>query len=205
MRIAAVSAFHVAWRQALEYRPAMNSRSLWLSFSLAVLSIEAAMAQTPTPPTAPDADKAAPAASLSAPTNAPAAVESAATYTVTKGDNLSTIAKQHKVSLKELIAANPGIDIQRIMVGQKLNLPTAKAAVATAPATPASAGAPNEAKSYRVKAGDNLSKIAKAHGVSVPALREANQLPTDTLMVGQQLTIPAPAAAQAATRPAPPR
>jgi len=60
------------------------------------------------------------------------------------------------------------------MIGQKLNLPATKVAAAPAPAAEASAGASNEGKSYRVKAGDNLSKIAKANGVSLQSLREAN-------------------------------
>lgn len=45
-------------------------------------------------------------------------------YTVERGDTLSAIAKQHGVSLQELIAANPQIkNIDLIYPGQKINIP----------------------------------------------------------------------------------
>lgn len=44
---------------------------------------------------------------------------------------------------------------------------------------------------YKVKAGDNISKIAKRHGISAVALLDANGMTrTDILKVGQTLTIP---------------
>ena len=43
---------------------------------------------------------------------------------------------------------------------------------------------------YSVKAGDSLSRIAKAHGTSVKALKAANNLASDRLDIGQQLKIP---------------
>jgi uncharacterized protein YfaS (alpha-2-macroglobulin family) len=47
-------------------------------------------------------------------------------------------------------------------------------------------------RTYTVKSGDNLSKIAKAQGLSVAALREANSLPNSRLLVGQTLIVPLP-------------
>jgi len=44
---------------------------------------------------------------------------------------------------------------------------------------------------YRVKAGDNLLKISKAHGVSVDDIKAANNLSSDVIRVGQTLKIPA--------------
>jgi LysM repeat protein len=46
---------------------------------------------------------------------------------------------------------------------------------------------------YTVAKGDTLSRIAKAHNISVVELRNANSLSTDALKIGQKLTIPAPA------------
>ena len=45
-------------------------------------------------------------------------------------------------------------------------------------------------KSYRVKQGDSLERIAKAHKISVKALRECNQLQHDKIFIGQELLIP---------------
>ncbi len=43
---------------------------------------------------------------------------------------------------------------------------------------------------YRVKHGDNLAKISKKFGVSIAALKEANQLQSDALKIRQILLIP---------------
>lgn len=44
---------------------------------------------------------------------------------------------------------------------------------------------------YTVKSGDNLSKIAKKHGVSVEDIKNANNLKSDNIIAGQKLKIPA--------------
>jgi LysM repeat protein len=43
---------------------------------------------------------------------------------------------------------------------------------------------------YKVKAGDTLTKIARAHGTTVKALQSINGLTTDRLLVGQKLKLP---------------
>ena len=43
---------------------------------------------------------------------------------------------------------------------------------------------------YDVKSGDNLTTIAKKHGVTVDLIRQANGLTGDRLDIGQQLKIP---------------
>lgn len=50
--------------------------------------------------------------------------------------------------------------------------------------------AKKEPKSYTVTPGDSLWKIAHAHKITVQALREKNDLKTDTLRIGQVLIIP---------------
>ena len=45
--------------------------------------------------------------------------------------------------------------------------------------------------SYSVRSGDNLTTIAKKHGVTVDTIQQANGLSGDRLDVGQQLKIPA--------------
>jgi LysM repeat protein len=43
---------------------------------------------------------------------------------------------------------------------------------------------------YVVKSGDSLTRIAKAHGTTVKALKAANGLQSDRIVVGAKLKIP---------------
>ncbi|WP_309380638.1 LysM peptidoglycan-binding domain-containing protein [Cerasicoccus frondis] len=51
-------------------------------------------------------------------------------------------------------------------------------------------GAPANQLSYRVKAGDTLSEIAQAYGVTVRDLQRTNGLTSDRILIGQTLKIP---------------
>ncbi len=64
------------------------------------------------------------------------------------------------------------------------------------------AGAAGEG-GYEVKPGDSLNKIAKAHGVSVDALKQANGLDTASIRIGQKLAIPAAGATVASNQTKP--
>lgn len=62
----------------------------------------------------------------------------------------------------------------------------------SAPATPRQQPAANpRPRTYTVKRGDNLSKIAAKFGVTVNAIKQANGLTSDNIRAGQKLKIPA--------------
>jgi LysM repeat protein len=126
-------------------------------------------------------------------------------YKIVKGDTLGTIATHHKVTLKALMDANPGVDPLKLQLGQTIHIPAPAPAVATpsggAPAVDLSPGE----QLYTVKSGDSLSAIATTHHTTIKALRAANNLKTDAIKVGQKLKIPAGATTTApATTPATP-
>jgi len=52
------------------------------------------------------------------------------------------------------------------------------------------ASADASGKTYQIKAGDSLDKIAKAHQTTVKALKELNALASDRIVVGKTLKIP---------------
>lgn len=54
----------------------------------------------------------------------------------------------------------------------------------------------SQSDAYTVKSGDTLTKIARAHGVGVDALKSANGLSGSNIRIGQKLTIPGAGAGQ---------
>lgn len=88
-----------------------------------------------------------------------------ASYTIRKGDNLSSIAKRNGVSLRALLAVNKGINPRRLKIGQKISLPSsAKRKVSTttvAPQPTVANNTPSKRKSYGtlpapIKPGSNI-------------------------------------------------
>lgn len=49
----------------------------------------------------------------------------------------------------------------------------------------------NKPTTYKIKSGDNLYSIAKRHGVTVDAIKRANNMTSDNIRAGQTITIPA--------------
>lgn len=57
-------------------------------------------------------------------TTATAATPGTATvHTIAKGETLSTLAKKYNVSLASILTANPGIEPNKLAIGQKVNIP----------------------------------------------------------------------------------
>lgn len=110
------------------------------------------------------------------------------TYIVQPGDQLLRIARRYGISLTALRSAN-GLTSDVVQPGQVLVIPTI---TPTRTAAPPSATPTGSYAVYVVKAGDRLQRIAAAYGVTLSALRTANRLDSDTIRVGQTLTIPNP-------------
>lgn len=126
-------------------------------------------------------------------------------YTVVRGDSFYTIGKKFNVSVQAIQAANPTVDPRKIQPGQKLLIPPSTPAPARVPQGTVSGGE----ETYTVKSGDTLSRIATAHHTTVKAIRDANNLKTDRIKVGDKLKIPkssapssSPATAPTPTSPA---
>jgi LysM repeat protein len=112
-------------------------------------------------------------------------------HTISKGESFYTLGKKYGVGFKAIVDANPGVNPNRLKIGDKVKIPPPKtpgAAAVNGAIAPTTDGA---AKTYKVKSGDNLGKIGKQFGVTPKQLRAANNLRTDQIKVGQTLKIPA--------------
>ena len=116
-------------------------------------------------------------------------------YTVKAGDTCGGIAYTFGVSVQSIIIMN-NLDAAcvTLRIGQAIKVPYP---TATPPPPPTSTLEPDAATkaacataSYIVQANDTLSSIAANYNVSMASIREFNNLPTDTVQLGQTLLIP---------------
>ncbi|MCM3412131.1 LysM peptidoglycan-binding domain-containing protein [Metabacillus litoralis] len=107
-------------------------------------------------------------------------------YTVVSGDSLSVIAKKFNTNV-EAIKKQNSLTTDIIYLGQLLLIPSSS----EAKSSEAKSTVENETASgtYKVVAGDTLSGIAKAFGLSVSFIKEINNLTSDTIYLGQTLQL----------------
>jgi len=116
-------------------------------------------------------------------------------YTVKAGDTCGGIAFAFHVSVQSLVILN-NLDSQCLTLreGQPIKVPYPTATLPPPPTNTLQAeDATRQAcqtASYTVQANDTLSGIANAYQVSMQAIRSFNNLPTDSVQLGQTLQIP---------------
>ena len=119
---------------------------------------------------------------------------SATEHVIVKGDTFYDLAKKYGVTMQALKDANPTVNPSKLQLNQKIVIPAPVAHATTdGTATPAPVTNPGET-TYKVVSGDNLTKIGAKFGVSASAIRNANNLTSDRIVVGQTLKIPAKSA-----------
>ena len=121
-------------------------------------------------------------------------------YTIRRGDSLGKIATRYNVSVATLKQWNPSIKKNKIIAGQTIAIYSAKAS-ATPSRAVANTDSPAFAKAdttthryYKVKSGDTLWEIAKAHAANVDDIKRLNATKLgrgNNLKVGLVLAIPA--------------
>jgi membrane-bound lytic murein transglycosylase D len=149
-------------------------------------------------------------------------------YTVRKGETIATIARKLKVKRADLAQANYLSERAKITAGQQLVIPRAPTLLlaanadrsedaddpvrgadtgrgapdpVVATAAPARRVATSEPARvvHRVKRGETLYSIAQRYNTSVAAVRASNKLRSNTIKVGQRLTIASKGAGKGAT------
>lgn len=112
-------------------------------------------------------------------------------YVILKGDNFYLLAKKFGVSQQAIANANPTVDPRRLQIGQKIYIPAPASSSSSSTAGESGTVTTNGSrKTYTVKSGDNLTRIARRYGTTPQALRAANNLNSDRIVVGQKLVIP---------------
>ena len=96
-------------------------------------------------------------------------------YTVKSGDTLYSIAKKYGISVDKLKDLN-NLKSNMISVNQKLLVNDQKKN--------------QDTNAYIVEKGDTLYSIAKKYSTTVNKIKELNNLKSDTLSIGQEITIP---------------
>ncbi len=118
---------------------------------------------------------------------------------ITSGDTLWDLARTHGTTVQALIDLNKLPGHGAIYAGELLTLPGSAAARPTA----AAPSYRTVERSYTVRSGDNLTLIAKRHGVSIATLITRNKLPRNGMvMIGRTLAIPTRVSVTAAPKAA---
>lgn len=121
-------------------------------------------------------------------------------YTVVAGDSLSKIAREHETTVAQLKSMNQ-LASDLIFVGQVLKVQTSQVNQTSNQSSnttnSSSADSNKTTGTYTVVSGDSLYKIAGEFNTSVASLKEINNLSTDIIRVGQQLTVPSEGATSA--------
>ncbi|MBD2770085.1 LysM peptidoglycan-binding domain-containing protein [Hymenobacter sp. BT664] len=126
-------------------------------------------------------------------------------YTVRKGDYLTKLAREHDVSVAQVVAWN-SLESEQVVPGQllvfsapadagaapeKRHQPAARPTLARNTEKSAGLDKPGgPAKVHLVQPGDTLFNISRRFGVSVGVLREINHLTSDDVKLGQKLLVP---------------
>jgi membrane-bound lytic murein transglycosylase D len=135
----------------------------------------------------------------------PVPVAEAGPYTVRKGDNLTKLAREHDLTVAQLMAWNK-MSSETVIPGQRLVFrapaneegtretprKSAKPAASTVASTKPSKleNRLETPKVHLVQPGDTLFNISRRFGVSVQTLRELNHLASDEVKLGQKLLVP---------------
>ena len=98
-------------------------------------------------------------------------------YTIAAGDTIFALANRFNTTVEAILAANPGIDPNRLQIGQEICIPV--------PAPPC------PGFTYTVAAGDTVFSLARRFATSVEAILAANPgLIPERLAIGQRICIP---------------
>jgi murein DD-endopeptidase MepM/ murein hydrolase activator NlpD len=133
-----------------------------------------------------------------------------ADHIIQKGETIYSIARSYGVTVQDILDLNGITDPGKVQAGRRIRIPgKTETSVQTAPAPVPSAGTAGTVHTetgiyYQVVRGEAFYGIARRYGITVQALRAANNLAEDyVLKAGDWLRIPQGGAAAAGSQAAP--
>ncbi len=110
------------------------------------------------------------------------------TYTVVAGDTLWSIATKLNVGI-DLLKKENNLTSNALTIGQILQIPTTGNPSTNVSDNPMNTNVSTQTVIHTVAAGESLWSIAKKYGDTVDAVKARNQLASNSLFIGQKLTL----------------
>jgi len=113
-------------------------------------------------------------------------------YKVKEGDTLTAISKRYGISISMIAKVNPGLNPDRLKIGQKLMIPLSLQPLQGSRASDGASPSSLKTSTYTVQKGDTLYGLARRYGTTAKMLASLNGIDLNsTLRIGQTLKVPA--------------
>jgi len=114
-------------------------------------------------------------------------------YKVKQGDTLTAISKRYGISISMITKVNPGINPDKIRIGQTLMIPLSIQPLQSSGSSSniANSGANIQTSIHTVQKGDTLYALARRYGTTAKDLANLNGISLNSILrIGQRLKIP---------------
>ncbi len=112
-------------------------------------------------------------------------------YKVKEGDTLTAVSKRYGISISMIAKVNPGLNPDRLKIGQKLMIPLSLQPLQGSRASDGGGPSSIQTSTYTVQKGDTLYGLARRYGTTAKTLANLNGIDLNsTLRIGQKLKVP---------------
>ncbi|EAZ96154.1 putative cell-wall associated endopeptidase [Flavobacteria bacterium BAL38] len=108
-------------------------------------------------------------------------------YEIQSGDSFYSIAKNNNITVKELKKFNPGVNPNKLQIGDIINLKKNKKSNSSNSESSQDNNSQNNSEYHIVSKGETLSKIAKKYNLKLNELIAFNNLTDSNIQIGQKI------------------